>query len=174
MFDPRDRRTHPFFGGPGAAVGTQHGTRPPNVFVQSESSSDAERIFRVMNDNYHGRSWTRMKDCPRLRTMLSLLDSELEQILSVNKEVDVRWCARQSAIQRICVRVVCSSGSRESGGSVCHPSSAHTRTHPPVFRFFVANARTRPHPRPLPPLCSNREGSQRVRAWAGDGCYHCF
>ena len=71
-------------------MGTQHGTRPPNVFVQSESSSDAERVFSVMNDNYHGRSWTRMKDCPRVRTMLSLLDAELEQILSVNKEVDVR------------------------------------------------------------------------------------
>ena len=56
MFDPRDRRTHPFFGGPGAAVGTQHGTRPPNVFVQSESSSDAERIFSVMNDISYGRS----------------------------------------------------------------------------------------------------------------------
>ena len=105
------------------------------------------------SDDYHGRSWKRMKDCPRLRTMLSLLDAELGQILSVNKELrcqgskcggatTVCQAVRNSADLRS--RVGSSSGSRESGDSICHPSSAHTRTHPPFFRFFVANARTVP------------------------------
>ena len=126
-------------------MGTQHGTRPPNVFVQSESSSDAERIFRVMNDNYHGRSWTRMKDCPRLRTMLSLLDSELEQILSVNKEVDVRWCARQSAFQRICVLVL--SVPRDHGKAGVLFATRLPPTPAPTHRSFVSSSQT---PVPVP------------------------
>ena len=126
-------------------MGTQHGTRPPNVFVQSESSSDAERIFRVMNDNYHGRSWTRMKDCPRLRTMLSLLDAELEQILSVNKEVDVRWCARQSAIQRICVLVL--SVPRGHGKAGVLFATRLPPTPAPTHRSFVSSSQT---PVPVP------------------------
>ena len=126
-------------------MGTQHGTRPPNVFVQSESSSDAERIFRVMNDNYHGRSWTRMKDCPRLRTMLSLLDAELEQILSVNKEVDVRWCARQSAIQRICVLVL--SVPRDHGKAGVLFATRLPPTPAPTHRSFVSSSQT---PVPVP------------------------
>ena len=29
----------------------------PCLFVQLASSSDAERVFSMMNDIYHGRSW---------------------------------------------------------------------------------------------------------------------
>ena len=45
-------------GAPGAAVSfTQDGTQDrPYTFVQLASSSDAERIFSVMNDISHGRS----------------------------------------------------------------------------------------------------------------------
>ena len=60
MFDPRNRRSHPFFvGAPGAAVSfTQDGSQDrPCMFVQLASSSDSERIFSTMNDIYHGRSW---------------------------------------------------------------------------------------------------------------------
>ena len=163
MFDPRDRRTHPFFGGPGAAVGTQHGTRPPNVFVQSESSSDAERVFSVIKN--HGLSWTRMKDCPRLRTMLSLLDAELEQILSVNKEVDVRWCARQSAIQRICVLVL--SVPRDHGKAGVLFATRLPPTPAPTHRSFVSSSQT-PVPVPTHARCH-----PYVRIGKGPNGYGC-
>ena len=169
MFDPRDRRTHPFFGGPGAAVGTQHGTRPPNVFVQSESSSDAERIFRVMNDNYHGRSWTRMKDCPRLRAMLSLLDAELEQILSVNKELRCQGskCGGVPGSPQF-------SGSAFScwqflritlKGGVFLPPIFHPHPHPPTVLSFLR--RKRPYLSPPTPIATLMFESGRVPTGTG-------
>ena len=118
-----------------------------------------------MNDNYHGRSWTRMKDCPRLRTMLSLLDAELEQILSVNKEVDVRWCARQSAIQRICVLVL--SVPRDHGKAGVLFATRLPPTPAPTHRSFVSSSQT-PVPVPTHARCH-----PYVRIGKGPNGYGC-
>ena len=147
-------------------MGTQHGTRPPNVFVQSESSSDAERIFRVMNDNYHGRSWTRMKDCPRLRTMLSLLDAELEQILSVNKELQCRGVPGSpqfSGSVFSCCLFLGITGKR----GFCLPPVFRPHPHPPTGLSFLR--RKRPYPSPPTPVATLMFESGRVPTGTGVG-----
>ena len=49
-------------GAPGAAVSFTQDQL--NVFVQLASSSDAGRVFSMMNDIYHGRSWGTCLRCP--------------------------------------------------------------------------------------------------------------